>query len=40
MLRHRFRQKIGMETNLSLEEFIDEILKSQAADAAMPQQDK
>ena len=40
MLRHRFRQKIGMETNISLEEFIDEILKSQAADATMPQQGK
>ena len=40
MLRHRFRQKIGMETNISLEEFIDEILKSQADDATMPQQGK
>lgn len=27
MLRHRFRQKIGMTTELSLEEFIEELLK-------------
>lgn len=27
MLRHRFRQKIGMATDLSLEDFIEEILK-------------
>ena len=27
MLRHRFRQKIGMTTNNSLENFIDEILR-------------
>ena len=26
MLRHRFRQKIGMDTELSLENFIDDIL--------------
>ena len=26
MLRHRFRQKIGMTTNLSLEEYINETL--------------
>ena len=26
MLRHRFRQKIGMTTELSLENFIEEIL--------------
>ena len=26
MLRHRFRQKIGMETELSLENFIDDLL--------------
>ena len=28
MLRHRFRQKIGMATDISLEDFIEEILKS------------
>jgi DNA-binding CsgD family transcriptional regulator len=28
MLRHRFRQKIGMTTELSLENFIEEILES------------
>ena len=28
MLRHRFRQKIGMTTNLSLEDFIEEVLRS------------
>lgn len=28
MLRHRFRQKIGMETELSLENFIEEILNN------------
>jgi hypothetical protein len=26
MLRHRFRQKIGMATELSLEEFIENIM--------------
>jgi hypothetical protein len=26
MLRHRFRQKIGMETELSLENFIEDLL--------------
>ena len=26
MLRHRFRQKIGITTDLSLEDFIEEIL--------------
>ena len=30
MLRHRFRQKIGMDTELSLENFIEEVLTSQA----------
>jgi DNA-binding CsgD family transcriptional regulator len=29
MLRHRFRQKIGMETDNSLEDFIGEILREQ-----------
>ena len=29
MLRHRFRQKIGMTTELSLEDFIGEILEGQ-----------
>lgn len=35
MLRHRFRQKIGMTTEYPLENFIDDILESndQAADA-------
>lgn len=28
MLRHRFRQKIGMDTELSLENFIEEILET------------
>ena len=27
MLRHRFRQKIGMETAISLENFIEETLR-------------
>ena len=27
MLRHRFRQKIGLSTELSLESFIEELLK-------------
>ena len=26
MLRHRFRQKIGMDTELSLEAFIEELM--------------
>jgi hypothetical protein len=26
MLRHRFRQKIGMETEFSLENFIEDLL--------------
>ena len=30
MLRHRYRQKIGMLTEFSLEDFIDEILKSKS----------
>lgn len=29
MLRHRFRQKIGMDTELSLENFIEEILETE-----------
>jgi DNA-binding CsgD family transcriptional regulator len=29
MLRHRFRQKIGMSTELSLENFIEEILETE-----------
>ena len=29
MLRHRFRQKIGITTNLSLEEFIEDTLGQQ-----------
>ena len=27
MLRHRFRQKIGMDTEYSLENFIEDLLK-------------
>ena len=30
MLRHRYRQKIGMLTEFSLEDFIDEILKAKS----------
>ena len=37
MLRHRFRQKIGMTTDNSLEEYIDEILGVQNASAAVTQ---
>ena len=29
MLRHRFRQKIGMDTELSLENFIEEVLETE-----------
>jgi hypothetical protein len=31
MLRHRFRQKIGMTTELSLEDFITDTLQYESA---------
>jgi DNA-binding CsgD family transcriptional regulator len=33
MLRHRFRQKIGMDTELSLESFIEELLADKTNEA-------
>ena len=33
MLRHRFRQKIGMDADKSLENFIEEILAAKITDA-------
>ena len=29
MLRHRFRQKIGMTTDISLDKFIEDILSTE-----------
>ena len=37
MLRHRFRQKIGMTTENSLENFIEEILNSNNLTTAAPE---
>lgn len=39
MLRHRFRQKIGMETEFSLENFIEEILRITKSSGEMPEAD-
>lgn len=39
MLRHRFRQKIGMETEFSLENFIEEILRITKSSGEMPEVD-
>ena len=39
MLRHRFRQKIGMETEFSLENFIEEILRISKSSGEMPEAD-
>ena len=39
MLRHRFRQKIGMDTEFSLENFIEEILRITKSSGEMPEAD-
>ncbi len=38
MLRHRFRQKIGLEADNSLESFIEEILEPQSSSSRVPQE--
>ena len=37
MLRHRFRQKIGMDTEFSLENFIEETLNDQPTEGLTPE---
>ena len=39
MLRHRFRQKIGMTTEFSLENFIEDILGTQNSTSQTPETD-
>ena len=39
MLRHRFRQKIGMNTEYSLENFIDDILGLNSIASPTPDSD-
>ena len=38
MLRHRFRQKIGIDTEYSLENFIEDILNSQSSASDSPEE--
>ena len=38
MLRHRFRQKIGMDTEYSLENFIEDILNPQSSASDSPEE--
>ena len=38
MLRHRFRQKIGIHTEYSLENFIEDILNAQSSASDSPEE--